>query len=67
MQGRVEAVQICVLDNGLRYWSDRLLARDRVHLTKEECGCLETCRPDQDDFNWKRWWEGGAKHAHIRL
>lgn len=39
------------LDDGLRYWNDRLLAKDPVHLTREECGCLETCRSDQDDFN----------------
>lgn len=62
MQRRVEAVQICFLDDGLRYWNDRLLAKDGVHFTREECGCLETCRSDQDDCNWG---EGG--HAHITL
>lgn len=62
MQRRVEAVQICFLDDGLRYWNDRVLAKDGVHLTREECGCLETCRSDQDDFNWRE--EG---HAHITL
>lgn len=43
------------LDDGLRYWNDRLLAKDWVHLTREECGCLETCQSDQDDFNLKCW------------
>lgn len=40
-------------DDGLRYWNDRLLAKDPMTLTREECGCLETCQSDQDDFNWK--------------
>lgn len=35
------------------FLNDRLLAKDLVHLTREECVCLETCRSDQDDFNWK--------------
>lgn len=71
MQGRVRAVQICFLlfffflDDGLTRWNGRLLAKDQVHLTREECGCLETCGSDQDDFNWK--WGRGEKHAHIRL
>lgn len=64
MQERVGAVQIwgLFLDEGLRYWNDQLLAEDQVHLTREECGCLETCRSDQNDFNWK-WGVGGEKHA----
>lgn len=61
MQRRVEAVQICFLDDDLRYWNDRLLAKYRAHLTREECGCLETCRSDQDDFNW----QGGLENMPM--